>query len=216
MEKNQFPPAPDRRERPSSPAVTPDVLDLLGQLVNKSLVVVDEDPEPAEPRYRLLETIRQYARDRLLDGEPGEAAAARDQHLDYFVRLSDEAEPRLRGPEAPDWLARLTRELDNLRAALSWGQEHRPEDALAIMGDLMYFWPMVLTSIAEREWLLGLLSQTAALPPAEGAAAQRRRTRGLMTAGVLLSLTNAAFNERTNGMAVVLTLDLSSHGIPSR
>ncbi len=193
----------DELIHPSSFRLHPlDFLDLLSQLVNKSLVVVDDDPEQMARRYRLLETIRQYARDRLLDVERGEAAAARDRHLTYFAHLSDEAEPGLRGPDAPDWSSRLTRELDNVRAALNWGLERHPEDALTIMGNLMYFWPIVLTSIAEREWLLGALAQTVALPAVEGAADQRRRTRGLMTAGVLLSITNPAFNERTYGMAV--------------
>ena len=75
-------------------AVCPDVdiLDLLPQLVNKSLVSVDEDK--GKVRYHLLETIRQYARDRLL--EAGEAAAARDHHLDYFLTLSEAAKPEMR------------------------------------------------------------------------------------------------------------------------
>ena len=57
-----------------------DVLDLLTHLVDKSLVVLDE--QAAEPRYRMLETIRQYAREKLLDA--GESERLRDQHLDYF------------------------------------------------------------------------------------------------------------------------------------
>src|SRR5438034_1186021 len=79
-------------------------------LVDKSLVLAEE--QEGEGRYRLLETIRQYARDRLL--ESGEAAAAvRDRHLGYFLDLAETAEPALHGPEDNRWLARLEIELDN-------------------------------------------------------------------------------------------------------
>ena len=71
-----------------------DVLDLLTQLVNKSLVIVDE--QDGAVRYRLLETIRQYARDRLF--ELGGSTTARDRHLDYFLHFSAEIGPKLRTP----------------------------------------------------------------------------------------------------------------------
>jgi predicted ATPase/DNA-binding CsgD family transcriptional regulator len=99
--------------------VCPDEDDLLvrvGRLVDKSLVVADRDDGPA--RYRLLETIRQYAHDRLR--EAGEAAATRDRHLDCFLTLAEEAEPELVGPDQDAWVARLETEHDNLRVALDW------------------------------------------------------------------------------------------------
>ena len=71
-----------------------DVLSLLEQLVNKSLVVMEETQGQA--RYTMLETIRQYARDKLV--ESGEAAALRDRHFDYFLQLSEQAEPELSHP----------------------------------------------------------------------------------------------------------------------
>src|SRR5437762_4970678 len=70
---------------------TPDVLDLLTSLVDKSLVLYEAPG--GIPRYRLLETVRQYARDRLL--ESGEAEALRDRHLAYFLTLAEQAEPEL-------------------------------------------------------------------------------------------------------------------------
>jgi predicted ATPase/class 3 adenylate cyclase/DNA-binding CsgD family transcriptional regulator len=94
-----------------------EVLLALGRLVDKSLVVMDE--RDGESRYRLLETIRQYAGDRL--EAAGETAGARDRHLDHFVALAEAAEPGLAGAEQDAWLARLETEHDNMRAALDWG-----------------------------------------------------------------------------------------------
>jgi predicted ATPase/DNA-binding CsgD family transcriptional regulator len=92
------------------------VLDALGRLVDKSLVVAEE--RDGEARYRLLETIRQYAADRLADA--GEAAATRDRHLDWFLAFVEALEPELER-DLDAWRARLEREHDNLRAALAWG-----------------------------------------------------------------------------------------------
>jgi predicted ATPase/DNA-binding CsgD family transcriptional regulator len=94
-----------------------DVVVPLGRLIDKSLVLADRDDGQA--RYRLLETIRQYARDRLR--EAGEAAACRDRHLDHFLALAEEAEPELYRPDQDAWLALLEAEHDNFRAALDWG-----------------------------------------------------------------------------------------------
>src|SRR5919106_1681229 len=93
-----------------------DVLVRVGRLVDKSLVLVDHDDGQA--RYRLLETIRQYAHHRLR--EAGEAAATRDRHLDHFLALAEDAEPELVGPDQDAWVARLETEYDNLRVALDW------------------------------------------------------------------------------------------------
>jgi non-specific serine/threonine protein kinase len=90
------------------------VLDLMAQLVDKSLVIAEE--QRGAVRYRLLETIRAYARDRLL--EAGEAERTRDRHLAYFLGLAEEAEPRLRGAEERVTLDRLEAEHANLQAAL--------------------------------------------------------------------------------------------------
>jgi non-specific serine/threonine protein kinase len=68
----------------------------------------------------MLDTIRQYAREKLL--ESGEAAALRERHWQWFLALAEQAEPELHGPEQAAWLERLEREHDNLRAALEWGE----------------------------------------------------------------------------------------------
>jgi tetratricopeptide (TPR) repeat protein len=122
-----------------------EVLDLLSQLVQKSLVIY-EDAALApwrggseEWRYRLLETIRQYGWERLCEGENGTVPR---QHREYFRRLAEEAEEGLDGPEQKAWLERLEREHDNLRAALDRCPEG-PEGAEAearIVAALQRFW----------------------------------------------------------------------------
>jgi tetratricopeptide (TPR) repeat protein len=92
-----------------------EVLDLLSSLVQKSLVVYEED-EQGQGRYGLMETMRQYSRDRLM--ESGEAAARRFRHLEHYLALAEEAEPEI-GAD-PVWLERLEIEHDNLRTALDW------------------------------------------------------------------------------------------------
>jgi predicted ATPase/DNA-binding CsgD family transcriptional regulator len=113
-----------------------EVLDALGRLVDKSLVVAEE--HDGEARYRLLETIRQYAADRLT--EAGEAAAARDRHLDWSLAFAEALEPELeRDPDA--WRARLEREHDNLRAALEWGlAAPDPERGRRLAAALPWLW----------------------------------------------------------------------------
>ena len=101
---------------PASPE-SEEVLDLLTALVQKSLVVYEEDKQ-GQGRYRLLETVRQYARDRLL--EFGEVEAVRGRHRDWRLALAEEAKPQLSAPEQAVWLERLEVEHDNLRAALAW------------------------------------------------------------------------------------------------
>ena len=93
-----------------------DVLELLTSLADKSLVVTEE--QNGTTRYRLLETLREYGRDRLR--ESGDEERRRDRHLAYFISLAEEAEPQLRGADQQAWLDRLEMEHDNLRAALAY------------------------------------------------------------------------------------------------
>jgi non-specific serine/threonine protein kinase len=115
-----------------------DILDLLTQLVNKSLVVVIEHSQSGETRYRMLETIRQYAREKLL--EAGGSEVIRDKHLAYFVNLAEQAEPELIRSNQVFWLNRLDDELDNLRIALEWALERNVEAGLRIATVLWQFW----------------------------------------------------------------------------
>jgi non-specific serine/threonine protein kinase len=139
------------------------VLDLLTSLVQKSLVVYEED-EQGQGRYRFLETVRQYARDRLL--EAGEAESVRRRHLEFFLRWAEEAEPRLRS-EQVEWLERLEREHDNLRTALEWGKTAASDDeaALRLASALGWFWWMRGHMSEGGEHLADLLPRTEALGP---------------------------------------------------
>jgi predicted ATPase len=127
-----------------------DVLDLLASLVRKSLVLTDQ-PGP-ETRYRLLETIRQYAEEQL--SAAGELAEARQRHLAWCVRLAEAAEPELLGPRDAVWFDRLEAEVDNLRAALRWSIESRDGDSgLRLAGALGWFWYVRGYAAEARDWL---------------------------------------------------------------
>jgi predicted ATPase/class 3 adenylate cyclase len=93
-----------------------DVLDVLGSLVDKSLVGARQDQETV--RYGLLETIRQFAAERLLDSGESTAAAVANAHCAYFIALAQEAGPHLIGPDQGRWLARLGADHANLRRAI--------------------------------------------------------------------------------------------------
>lgn len=116
-----------------------DALDLLLQLVDKSLVNVAPVGPDEEPRYRLLETLRQYAGERL--AESGQADAVRDQHTAYYASIAHKLQPELWGTEPQRGLAILAIEADNMRGALEWSLESNlVETALWLAGDLAFFW----------------------------------------------------------------------------
>ena len=118
-----------------------EVLELLTRLVDKSLVVVDEQPD-GTARYRLLETLREYARERLMAG--GQADAVHRRLLAYCTTLAETAEPALQGAAQEEWLDRLERDHDNCRAALRWASASAAPEAtelgLRLAGALAWFW----------------------------------------------------------------------------
>ncbi|MGA5101151.1 AfsR/SARP family transcriptional regulator [Streptomyces lavendulocolor] len=118
-----------------------DVQDLLAALVDKSLLHLSDVPDPAEPRYGLSETIREYGRERLAAGEgPG---PARDRHAAYFLRLAEATEPLLRTREQTAALARLTAERDHLTAALRRSAGSGDADgAVRLAAALGWFWQL--------------------------------------------------------------------------
>jgi predicted ATPase/class 3 adenylate cyclase len=136
-----------------------DILDLLIHLVDKSLVVVDEHPDHL--RYRMLETVRQYAREKLL--ESGEGERLRIQHLVFFLEFAEEAEPHLSRGEQIEWLDQLELDDDNLRVALEWAvddpQNHPAEAALRLCNALWYFWYVRGYWSYGHEWLERALSK---------------------------------------------------------
>jgi non-specific serine/threonine protein kinase len=136
-----------------------DVLDLLTSLADKSLVAAEQ--EDAQTRYRLLETVRQYARDRLED--TGGSAAARLRHRDYYLALAEEAGPKLRGAEQAEWLRRLEEEHENLRAGLEWSLvEAGSKGGLRLCGALGRFWWTRGHFTEGRQWCTRVLGKAGA------------------------------------------------------
>src|SRR5207245_2508202 len=112
------------------------VMDALQALVEQSLVRGSGEDEA---RYTMLETIREYATERL--EASGEAEELRAAHATYFVDMAEQGEAGLQGSDQAEWLARLSREHDNMRAALTWSVERRDEElTLRLTGALWRFW----------------------------------------------------------------------------
>ena len=135
---------------------TAHVLDLVAALVDKSLVHCVGQADD-ETRFRLLETIHEFAVERLATA--GEESAARAAHAQIFLELAESAEPHLRGRQQATWFHRLEREHPNLRAALVWFQERRElGPALRLAGALGRFWEARGHLTAGRRWLADLLA----------------------------------------------------------
>lgn len=168
-----------------------EVLDLLLALVNKSLVQVDEAPEnQAEPRYRMLETIRQYSLGKL--AQAGETSLLRQRHADWCIYYTEKSESYLQGSEQASWLRLLEQEHPNFRVALDWTlQSHEWERALRLGGALWRFWQTLSYFEEARRWLTEILDRT------KGANVKpERRAKVLQGAGVLFS-----FSDYTSSMS---------------
>ncbi len=144
------------------------VLDLLTQLVNKSLVVVEqtqtEEARFAEARYHLLDTIRQYAREKLVHAKlaaSDEHAAVRQRHLIFYMQLAERAEPELQRSEQAVWFDQLDMEYDNLRAALEWACLADAEAALKLGRAMRHYWGVRYWTEG-RQWLTRILALPAA------------------------------------------------------
>ena len=133
-----------------------DIPDLLGRLVDKSLVQVLRR-KGRELRYRLLETLRQYGQEKLLDA--GELASTRGQHLAYFVSLAEQAAPGLENANSVTWLGRLDDELDNLRLALEWSLAKDVEAGLRLITSIGRFWERRGRMREHCDWITRLLER---------------------------------------------------------
>ncbi len=151
-----------------------EVGELLAALADKSLVVLD----PFTGRFRLLETVRDYARVTLAN--TGEAEMFRDRHLDHFLALTEQAEPQFTGPDQGVWLEKLETEHDNLRAALAWSSEQADnhESGVRLAGAMPRFWDARGHLAEGRRWFSIVLSQGAANET-------QHRAKALNGAGVL-------------------------------
>jgi predicted ATPase/DNA-binding XRE family transcriptional regulator len=155
--------------------LVPPLLERVAALVDQSLLrqligVANE------PRYLLLETIREYALDRLTVAD--EIDAVQQQHAAYFLRFAEEAEPQLHGPEQAEWLDRLEQDHDNLRAALAWLFASQQSGlGLRLAGALAEFWSVRGHFSEGRSWLERFLAEAEGQPLV--------RAKALYSAGVL-------------------------------
>ncbi|HSH80075.1 MAG TPA: tetratricopeptide repeat protein, partial [Herpetosiphonaceae bacterium] len=150
----------------------------VASLLDKSLLRQEEGPG-GEPRFVMLETIHEYARERL--EMSGDVEDLRQRHAEYFRQVAEAAEVGFWGLHQGVSLARLAAEQDNLRAALGWALERREgETALRLAGGLGYFWQASGQLIEGRQWLeaaLATMQQAqAAVPEAGSASAVRAKT----------------------------------------
>ena len=153
-----------------------DLLDVVSSLLDKSLLSKEEGTG-GEPRYVMLETIREYAQERL--EESGEAETTKRAHAEYFLAIAEEAEPMLWGPEDAAWLDRLEREHDNMRAALSRALRFETAElALELGGALRWFWYIEGYYGEGRSWLEAALAK-------DGRASAQARARVLEGVGWL-------------------------------
>jgi predicted ATPase/DNA-binding XRE family transcriptional regulator len=111
--------------------------EVLGRLVDKSMMIAGTGVD-GRARYRLLETMREYAHTRL--DESGATAVTRRRHFEYFAAFARDAFRELQGPHQGAWVDRLHQELDNFRAALDWGAAEDADAALAMAVNLTRFW----------------------------------------------------------------------------
>jgi predicted ATPase/class 3 adenylate cyclase len=117
------------------------ILDIVDSLVDKSLLQLREPGKGEEPRFAMLETIREYGLELLVAS--GELESVREAHAMYFLELSERADLDLSASDSPEWLDRLEQEHDNLRAAMHWSLEdieRREQIALRMGGALRSFW----------------------------------------------------------------------------
>jgi predicted ATPase/DNA-binding XRE family transcriptional regulator len=176
------------------------VVDLLGQLFNKSLVTVEtrsEDSE-SETRYGMLETIREYARQKL--EEAGEAEEVRGRHLEFFAAFARQAEKGIYSSEQTLWFRRVEKEADNLRAAMDWPiSAYQKKDARRLAMQKNQF---LIVSSLDMSWergyrreITGALKKMLVLDDSNEPTIER--AKALKTGGFLLSSLNNLSDART-------------------
>jgi predicted ATPase/class 3 adenylate cyclase len=140
-------------------------------LVNKSLVVTEE--RGSEMRYFLLETIRQYAREKLFEAK--QSSAARDRHFVYFDDLSEKMWNGFRLPDLFDWRDRVDDELENLRAALEWALEKHVENAVHLAGNFCIITGWMSNQTEGLALVKIAIEQTKSFAPVDGQAHIQRQ-----------------------------------------
>jgi predicted ATPase/DNA-binding CsgD family transcriptional regulator len=150
-----------------------DVLAGISALVTASLVTPVEGIGD-EPRFTMLETIREYALEQL--AASGDEQPIRKSHLDHFVALAEQMWAAATGRETHHWYQRLAPEAGNIRAALSWALEHEPAEAARLAGSLDVYWNFSSSFAEGRDWIERSLAVATMIPP-------HVRARALATAG---------------------------------
>jgi predicted ATPase/transcriptional regulator with XRE-family HTH domain len=159
------------------------LLQPLTTLVEHSLVIQSPMTDSI-PRFTMLETIREYARERL--AAEGEEAGARHVHAAHFLELAERAAPELQGPRQVAWLDRLEADYPDLRAALEWViQSADSERALRLAGSLGWFWFVRGRSSEGRRWLDQAIAVAHTQPVAGAPAEKSRLATALQAAGHL-------------------------------
>jgi tetratricopeptide (TPR) repeat protein len=133
-----------------------DPLDVVGSLLDSNMLTIAIGVE-GDARIGMLDTMRDYAAEQLV--ESGEAERIRQNHAACYLTLAEQAEPDLRGSDAPRWTERLQTERDNFRLALAWGRDHDVELGLRIGGSLWRFWEVHNGIVEGYQWLSTLLAR---------------------------------------------------------
>lgn len=175
--------------------------EMLGSLVDKSLVQVKTRGPTV--RYSMLESLREYANERL-EGS-GERDASRARHAEWYLQLAEESHPQMRGAGAASTLERLEEEQPNLRAALEWTLETRPEWALRMAGSLGLFWYYR----GRSQEGLGLVRRALEAMPDGGPV--QARLRALYSAGLLAYVQSEPANAQASFEEMAVLARESDH-----
>ena len=133
-----------------------DLLDVVSSLVDKSLALQREQAD-GEPRFRMLIVVREFAAEK--HAKSGEEKEIKRRHAGFYAGLANTAEPDLLGAKAAEWMETFEREHDNLRSALEWTLDDRPETALRIVGIVYRFWLRRGYSTEGRKWIQAALEK---------------------------------------------------------
>ena len=173
---------PSQASTPSTHRPQPSVLDGLIALIDQSLIqqaTGTTSGVSAEPRFTMLETIQEFALERLTEHDDEEVV--RQRHAAYYMALAEQAEQAFQGADSQRWLDRLETEHDNLRAALTWSQSTAGDRVLGLRlaAALWWFWWARGYGSEGRRWLSQTLAQSQLTKPSAA------RAKALVSAGVL-------------------------------
>ena len=203
----------------------PNTIEHLEQLVNKSLVVTEERGN--EMRYFMLETIRQYAREKLFEAK--QSSAVRDRHFIYFDDLSEKMWQAFRSPKDQlAWRDKVDDELENLRTALEWGLENKIEDAVHLAANFCIVSGWISNLTDDLALVKSAVERIKSLPPVEGDAHIHRQkfiARALFALGMVgmgsgiasvMALQEAISISRFTGDRLILGYSLEMYFTASR